>query len=51
MLVRVAFQNLLIAKIERCIDLLEIGHPGVEQHLTTAIHMLEAEVGAATAVH
>jgi hypothetical protein len=51
MLVRVAFQNLLIAKIERCIDLLEIGHPGVEQHLTTGIHMLEAEVGAATAVH
>ena len=48
MLATVSFQNLLIAKIERCADLLETGHPGVEQHLTSAIRMLQAELGAET---
>ena len=48
MLASVAFQNLLIAKIERCLDLLEIGHPGVEEHLTSAIDMLETELGASS---
>lgn len=51
MLERVAFQNLLIAKIERCLDLLETGHPGIEQHLNSAIHMLEVELRAASAAH
>lgn len=50
MLASVAFQNLLIAKIERCLDLLEIGHPGVEQHLTSAIRMLQAELESASVV-
>lgn len=50
MLASVAFQNLLIAKIERCLDLLEIGHPGVEQHLNSAIRMLQAELEAASVV-
>ena len=50
MLASVAFQNLLIAKIERCDDLLEIGHPGVEQHLDSAMRMLEVELGAASVV-
>jgi hypothetical protein len=35
------FQNLLIAKRERCADILEIGHPGVEKHLVLVIRMLE----------
>jgi hypothetical protein len=46
----VAFQNLLIAKIERCLDLLETGHPGVEQNLASAIHMLESELAATSTV-
>ena len=50
MLVRIPFQNLLVAKIERCLDLLEIGHPGVEKHLTSAISMLETELGATSVV-
>lgn len=50
LLANVAFQNLLIAKIERCLDLLETGHPGVEQHLASAIHMLESELAAASTV-
>lgn len=44
LLAKVQFQNLLVAKIERCLDLLDIGHPGVEKHLTSAIGMLEAEL-------
>ena len=50
LLATVAFQNLLIAKIERCLDLLETGHPGVEQNLASAIHMLESELAATSAV-
>lgn len=50
LLANVAFQNLLVAKIERCLDLLEIGHPGVEKHLTSAIDMLEVELGLASVV-
>ena len=50
MLASVPFQNLLVAKIERCLDLLETGHPGVEKHLTSAISMLEAELGGVSAV-
>jgi hypothetical protein len=38
------FQNLLIAKIERCADILDIGHPGVEKHLVLVIRMLEDEL-------
>jgi hypothetical protein len=40
----VEFQNLLIAKIERHLDILDIGHPGVEQHLIEVITMLEEEL-------
>ena len=50
LLASVPFQNLLVAKIERCLDLLEIGHPGVEKHLTSAISMLEAEIGTVPAL-
>ena len=50
LLARVPFQNLLVAKIERCLDLLEIGHPGVEKHLTSAISMLEAELDGVSTV-
>ena len=45
MLERVSFQDLLIAKIERCLDLLEVGHPGVGEQLTSAISMIETESG------
>ena len=38
------FQNLLIAKRERCTDILDIGHPGVEKHLVLVIRMLEDEL-------
>ena len=38
------FQNLLIAKRERCADILDIGHPGVEKHLVLVIRMLEDEL-------
>ena len=40
----VEFQNLLIAKMERQLDILEIGHPGVEKHLIEVISMLEEEL-------
>jgi hypothetical protein len=50
LLASVAFQNLLIAKIERCLDLLETGHPGVEKNLDSAIHMLESELATTSAV-
>jgi len=35
------FQNLLITKRERCVDILEVGHSGVEKHLVLVIRMLE----------
>jgi hypothetical protein len=37
------FQNVLVAKIERCFDILEVGLPGVEKHRFVAISMLENE--------
>jgi hypothetical protein len=40
----VAFQNLLVAKIERCTDILNIGHPGVETHLIQVIQLIEDEL-------
>jgi len=39
------FQNLLTAKMERQLDILSIGHPGVEKHLNTVISMLRNELG------
>jgi len=50
MLASVPFQNLLIAKIERCLDLLETGHPGVEEQLNAVISMLESELETASVV-
>jgi hypothetical protein len=40
----VKFQNLLIAKRERCGDILDTGHPGVEKHLSVVLKMLEEEL-------
>ena len=40
----VEFQNLLVAKMERCSDILDVGHPGAEKHLVTVIQMLEDEL-------
>ena len=40
----VKFQNLLVAKMERCSDILGVGHPGVEKHLVAVIQMLEGEL-------
>jgi len=40
----VAFQNLLVAKIERCTDILDVGHPGVEKHLAEVIRLIEDEL-------
>ena len=40
----IQFQNLLIAKRERCTDILEVGHPGIEKHLVLVIQMLEDEL-------
>lgn len=37
----IEFQNVLVAKIERLMDILDIGHPGVEKHLVVVIQMLE----------
>ena len=37
----IEFQNVLVAKIERLTDILDIGHPGVEKHLVVVIQMLE----------
>jgi hypothetical protein len=37
----IEFQNVLVAKIERLTDILDIGHPGVEKHLIVVIQMLE----------
>jgi len=40
----VEFQNLLVAKMERCTDILDVGHPGVEKRLVAVIRMLEDEL-------
>ena len=44
LLSNVAFQNLLVAKIERCTDFLDVGHPGVKKHLTEVIRLIEGEL-------
>ena len=44
LLLTVEFQNLLVAKMERCSDILDVGHPGVEKHLVVVIRMLEDEL-------
>jgi len=41
----VAFQNILVAKLERLSDIRDVGHPGVEKHLVAVIRMLEGELG------
>jgi len=38
------FQNLLVAKMERLSDILEVGHPGIEERLSTVIELLEIEL-------
>lgn len=40
----IEFRNLLVAKIERLSDILEVGHPGVEGQLAQVIEMLESEL-------
>jgi len=45
LLMKVEFQNLLVAKMERQLDILDTGHPGVEVHLVEVISMLEDELG------
>ena len=44
LLATVEYQNLLVAKMERLADLLEVGHPGMEERLSLAIEMLEIEL-------
>ena len=44
LLATIEFQNLLIAKMERLSDILNIGHPGVERRLVQVIKMLEEEL-------
>ena len=44
LLATVEYQNLLVAKMERLADLLEVGHPGVEERLNLVIEMLEIEL-------
>lgn len=40
----VEFQNLLIAKRERCGDILDFGHSGVKKHLSVVLKMLDEEL-------
>jgi hypothetical protein len=44
MLETVEYQNLLVAKMERLSDILEVGHPGVEERLNLVIEILESEL-------
>ena len=44
LLAKVEYQNLLVAKMERLSDILEVGHPGVEARLNLVIEMLEIEL-------
>jgi len=44
LLSNVTFQNILVAKMERCTDILDTGHPGVEKQLKVVIRLLEQEV-------
>lgn len=45
-----SLEALRVAKIERCLDLLEIGLPGVEHQLDYAIRMLQAQLEVTPAV-
>jgi hypothetical protein len=44
LLTSVPFHNLLVAKMERQLDILDVGHPGVEEHLVAVISMIEDEL-------
>ena len=44
LLATVEYQNLLVAKMERLSDILEVGHPGLEESLNSTIEMLESEL-------
>jgi hypothetical protein len=44
LLTSVPFQNLLVAKMERQLDILNVGRPGVEEHLVAVISMIENEL-------
>ncbi len=44
LLANIEFQNILVAKIERLSDILDIGHPDVEVGLEKVIEMLEVEL-------
>jgi len=44
LLANTEFQNILVAKIERLTDILDIGHPDVEVGLEKVIEMLEVEL-------
>jgi len=44
LLANIEFQNILVAKIERLADILDIGHPDVEKGLEKVIDMLEVEL-------
>jgi len=44
LLATVEFQNILVAKMERLLDIIDTGHPGVEKRLEKVIEMLEAEI-------
>jgi hypothetical protein len=43
LLTSVPFQNLLVAKMERQLDILDVGQPGDEEHLVAVISMIEDE--------
>lgn len=45
LLATVEFQNILVARMERLADILDIGHPDVEVGLQKVIGMLEVELG------
>lgn len=40
----IEFQNLLVAKLERLSDILDVGHPGIETRLDQVVEMLEDEL-------
>jgi hypothetical protein len=44
LLATIEYQNLLVAKMERLSDLLEVGHRGIDERLSLVIEMLEIEL-------
>jgi len=44
LLATVEYQNILVAKMERLSDILEVGHSGLEERLNLVIEMLEIEL-------